>query len=90
MNLAEISAFLQQPWVAGVSLAAAFQPLALGIVNMRRYRAAPGLAEIASETRSIRVAVCVPARNERENIEACVRSILASSEVDVRAYVYDD
>jgi glycosyltransferase involved in cell wall biosynthesis len=38
----------------------------------------------------VRVAVCIPARNERENIEACVRSVLASREVDVRAYVYDD
>lgn len=90
MNLADIAAFLQQPWIAGVSLAAAAQPLALSIVNMRRYAPAPALADIAAETRALRVAVCVPARNERENIEACVRSILASREVDVRAYVYDD
>ena len=90
MTLAEIASILQNPWIAGASLAAAAQPLALSIVNMRRYAPAPALDSIAAETRGIRVAVCVPARNERDNIEACVRSILASREVDVRAYVYDD
>jgi glycosyltransferase involved in cell wall biosynthesis len=62
----------------------------LGIVNMQRYRRAPLLADVAAETRALRVAVCIPARNEKANIEACVRSMLASREVDVRAYVYDD
>ena len=90
MILADFALFLQQPWIGGVSLAAAAQPLALSFVNMRRYAPAPALADIAAETRGLRVAVCVPARNERDNIEACVRSILASHEVDVRAYVYDD
>jgi len=90
MILADFALFLQQPWIGGVSLAAAAQPLALSFVNMRRYAPAPALADIAAETRGLRVAVCVPARNERDNIEACVRSILASREVDVRAYVYDD
>ena len=90
MTIGDIAAMLQHPWVCGASLAAAFQPLALGMVNMRRYRAAPALAQVADGTRGVRVAVCVPARNERENIEACVRSILSSLEADVRAYVYDD
>ena len=90
MILADFALFLQQPWIGGVSLAAAAQPLALSVVNMRRYAPAPALADVAAETRGLRVAVCVPARNERDNIEACVRSILASREVDVRAYVYDD
>ena len=90
MTIGDIAAMLQHPWVCGASLAAAFQPLALGMVNMRRYRAAPALAQVADGTRGVRVAVCVPARNERENIEACVRSILSSLDADVRAYVYDD
>ena len=90
MTIGDIAAMLQHPWVCGASLAAAFQPFALGMVNMRRYRAAPALAQVADGTRGVRVAVCVPARNERENIEACVRSILSSLEADVRAYVYDD
>ncbi|MFM7133121.1 MAG: glycosyltransferase [Planctomycetota bacterium] len=90
MNLAEFASLAQHPWLAWASFAAAAQPLLLGVVNMRRYAPAPELAEIAEATRPVRVAVCVPARNERENIEACVRSILASREVEVRAYVYDD
>lgn len=90
MTLAEVALLLQNPWLCGASLAAALQPLALSVVNMRRYRRAPLLAEVAGETRALRVAVCIPARNERANIEACVRCVLASQEVDVRAYVYDD
>ena len=90
MNLAEIASVLQNPWLMYPAFVAAAQPLALAIVNMRRYAPAPALREIAETTRLIRVAVCVPARNERENIEACLRSILSSIEVDVRAYVYDD
>jgi glycosyltransferase involved in cell wall biosynthesis len=90
MTLAEVALLLQNPWLGGASLAAALQPLVLSVVNMRRYRSAPILAEVAAETRALRVAVCIPARNEKANIEACVRSVLASREVDVRAYVYDD
>ena len=90
MNLAEIASVLQNPWLMYPAFVAAAQPLALAIVNMRRYAPAPALREIAETTRLIRVAVCVPARNERENIEACLRSVLSSIEVDVRAYVYDD
>jgi cellulose synthase/poly-beta-1,6-N-acetylglucosamine synthase-like glycosyltransferase len=37
------------------------------------------------------VSVCIPARNEAANIEACVRSVLASSGVaNLRVYVLDD
>jgi hypothetical protein len=78
------------PWLGAVSLVAAAQSLLVGVANMKRYRPAPALAEVAASTQPVRVAVCIPARNERENIEACVRSVLASREVDVRAYVYDD
>ena len=78
------------PWLGAVSLVAAAQSLLVGVANMKRYRPAPALAEVAASTQPVRVAVCIPARNERENIEACVRSVLSSREVDVRAYVYDD
>ena len=90
MTAAELTTLLQTPWIASSMLAAALQPLALGLVNMRRYRPAPDITTIAAETKPLRVAVCVPARNEQSNIEACVRSILSSRDVDVRAYVYDD
>ncbi len=36
------------------------------------------------------VSVCIPARNEESNIEACVRSVLASVDVSVEVLVYDD
>ena len=36
------------------------------------------------------VSVCIPARNEESNIEACVRSVLASVDVPVDVLVYDD
>ena len=85
-----LEAILFSPWLGAASLAASAQALLVGIANMRRYRPAPALAEIADSTRATRVAVSIPARNERGNIEACVRSVLASTEVDVRAFVYDD
>lgn len=36
------------------------------------------------------ITVCVPARNEEANLEACVRSILASTERAIEVLVYDD
>ncbi|MDI9402911.1 MAG: glycosyltransferase family 2 protein [Limnohabitans sp.] len=89
-DIAGFEQVLTSPWLGVASCVAALQALLVGIANMKRYRVAPALAEIAASTRAVRVAVCIPARNERENIEACVRSVLSSREVDVRAYVYDD
>lgn len=37
-----------------------------------------------------RVFVCIPARNEETNIEACVRSVLYDSDDNIRVVVYDD
>lgn len=36
------------------------------------------------------VTVCIPARNEEANLEACVRSVLESGYNDLRVLVYDD
>lgn len=36
------------------------------------------------------VSICIPARNEEANIEACVRSILASDIDSIEVLVYDD
>jgi glycosyltransferase involved in cell wall biosynthesis len=63
----------------------ALQALVLGLVNMRRYRRAPDGP--ASETL---VSVCIPARNEEPNVEACVRAALASEGVAVEVLCYDD
>lgn len=36
------------------------------------------------------VAVCIPARNEEANIEACIAAVLSSDHPDVSVLVYDD
>ena len=36
------------------------------------------------------VTVCIPARNEERNIEACVRSLLGSAHENIEVLVYDD
>jgi chlorobactene glucosyltransferase len=40
--------------------------------------------------RNLRVAVLVPARNEEENIEACLRSLLRQDYPNLEVWVYDD
>ena len=42
-----LEAILFSPWLGAASLAASAQALLVGIANMRRYRPAPALAEIA-------------------------------------------
>ncbi|NBX26041.1 MAG: glycosyltransferase, partial [Planctomycetes bacterium] len=76
------------PWLAGASLACALLPLAMTLINLRLYRRQSPPAEPldASET----VAVCIPARNEEANIEACVESVAAQRGVVAQALVYDD
>jgi cellulose synthase/poly-beta-1,6-N-acetylglucosamine synthase-like glycosyltransferase len=73
-------------WLAGASLAFAALPLAMTLINLRLYRRqVPPLVPMdAVET----VAVCVPARNEEANIEACVSSVVGQRGVEV--LVYDD
>ena len=41
-------------------------------------------------TRGPRVSICVPARDEAHNIEACVRAALASRWPDLEVIVIDD
>ena len=73
--------------VSFCSVAAAF-----GFVNLRRYR------RFSSDTYSERldssevplISVCIPARNEESNIEACVRSALVNRGVNIEVLIYDD
>ncbi|MDA1262486.1 MAG: glycosyltransferase family A protein, partial [Planctomycetota bacterium] len=65
---------------------------ALGLVNLRRYRRF-GCNEIGEHSESSEIphiSVCIPARNEESNIEACVRSVLANRGVNIEVLVYDD
>ncbi len=68
---------------------------ALGFLNLCRYRRSP-LGSLGSEQSKFdtnvlpHISVCVPARNEESNIEACVRSVLANVGATVEVLVYDD
>lgn len=59
-----------------------------GVSAVSSAAAVPGLN--ISHPTSPRITVCVPARNEEANLEACVRSILTSTHRDVEVLVYDD
>lgn len=66
---------------------AALGALAMALLNLRRYARPAPLGEWRGREL---VSICVPARNEERNIEACVRSLLASEAVDVEVVCYDD
>jgi len=53
----------------------------------RRWRLAP---DAPLEGRSVRLSVCVPARNEEDNIGPCVEAILAMDYPDLELVVIDD
>tara|TARA_R110000782_G_scaffold24264_5_gene62803 strand:- start:16613 stop:17803 length:1191 start_codon:yes stop_codon:yes gene_type:complete len=69
-------------WCAGASAI----PLLVAWGNLRRY----ARSRRDAPDPGVRVGVCVPARNEEANIEACVRSVLAQDAGDVRVIVSDD
>lgn len=73
-------------WIAWFGAACAALPFAMTMVNLTLYRRAPRATAGAQE----RVDVCIPARNEAANLEACVRGVLASAGAQARALVYDD
>ena len=70
------------------AVACAALPLSMTVVNLFLYRAPTESGEALGE--ADRVDVCIPARNEAANLDACVRGVLSSEGVPVRALVYDD
>lgn len=84
--------------LSAFALAASAGPLVMTRGNLRLYRgsrrrmgsgaaaAHPGGAVPGGVTASI----CIPARNEAANIEACVRSALACGGSEIEVCVYDD
>jgi glycosyltransferase involved in cell wall biosynthesis len=62
--------------------------LTMTVINLGVYRRPLSSPRMAGG--GVRITVCVPARNEEANLEACVRSILASTERDIEVLVYDD
>lgn len=70
-------------WI-GLSIAAG--ALAMTIWNLALYRRPPADAPARAEM----VTVCIPARNEERNLEACVRAVRAQDHDALRVLVYDD
>lgn len=72
---------------AGVSAFA----LVMTLMNLAMYRRAPasGTPPVTSR-RSPAASVCIPARNEEANIEACVTGLLRGTLRDIEVLVYDD
>ncbi|MCP4836765.1 MAG: glycosyltransferase [Phycisphaera sp.] len=78
-------------WMIGALLICGFA-LLFASINLMFFRAAP--ADVVAGDSGWSVTVCIPARDEEVNLEACVRSILAAADEDpdstTRVMVYDD
>lgn len=81
--------------LAVIALLLAAFPLLMFVRNVKMFRR-PGLPRGTADLRALggasqqTVSVLIPARNEELGIAACVRSILASTGVDVEVIVLDD
>ncbi|MEM0983046.1 MAG: glycosyltransferase [Planctomycetota bacterium] len=75
--------------IALAALAVVFSalPLAMTLWNLTLYTRSDARAKVDHERR---IFVCIPARNEQDNIEACVRSLLDNDHPSLRVVVYDD
>ncbi len=77
------------PWIIAMVVACAITSvgLVMTMINLRLYRVTP---KDAQPEGSALVSVCIPARNEEDNIEACVRSLLDGEYLRIEVVVYDD
>ncbi len=75
-------------WALVIALVFASGALIMTLVNLRFFRPPPAGGLDRADPPS--VGVCIPARNEQDNIGACVRAILASDYPNLRVVVYDD
>lgn len=73
-------------WTLAVSAFFAVFALVMTIINLSLY-GQPKAGDASSEDV---VSVCIPARNEEANIEACVRSVLSGTYTNVQVLVYND
>ena len=74
--------------LAVVAFVLAAIPTSLYVWNAFLFRRAPRLRPLARLPRQ--VSVLIPARNEEQSIAACVRSVLASRDVELEVIVLDD
>ncbi|MEM1184545.1 MAG: glycosyltransferase family 2 protein [Planctomycetota bacterium] len=78
-------------WLPAVAAGLCAIPLLVTIANLRVYRKATDRPLTPPDNGSDpRVFVCVPARDEADNLEPCARSLLAQDHPAVRVLVYDD
>ena len=86
---AEALPWLSSPLAVLLAVAVVISAITLTMTvrNLSRYRPAP-----SATRRPGTLAVCIPARNERENLRACVEGALAAAgdQVAVEVLVYDD
>ncbi len=74
-------------WLINLSAVLSLGALVMTIWNLRLYRL-PLRDNVSASPPSI--SVCIPARNEQRNLEACVRSLLDASTENAEILVYDD
>ena len=74
----------------GISLGIALLALLVCAANLARFQAPPRRGPDAAGRGEILVSVCVPARNESANLEACVEGLLSQRDQAVEVLVYDD
>lgn len=76
--------------LASLTLLLSLLPAAMVAGNLRLFRRAPRLEPSSPAGDLPAVSVLIPARNEEASIEACLRSVLASTGVQLQVIVLDD
>lgn len=78
-------------WLMSIALCITAGALVMTIINLWVY-CNPRGSRIAAPTaeEAPLVSICIPARNEESNIEACIRAVLASDWPALEVLVYDD
>jgi len=74
-------------WILAAGALIAALALLITLINLRIYRKSDPARIVEGNPL---ISVCVPARNEEANIEACVRSLLANEGIRLEVLVYDD
>ena len=71
-----------------IGLAMVAVPTTIALVNIGRLHRTPR-SEDCRES-DVLVSCCIPARNEEQNLEACIQSLLAGGHERMEILVYDD
>ena len=71
-----------------IGLAMVAIPTTIALLNITRLPRAPRSGN--SDTADVLVSCCIPARDEEDNLEACIRSLLEGGHDNLEILVYDD